>query len=850
MSQIQVNINAPQQYKPCRPKQYSAWVCKPPVGTAILSKVLRMQLGQSNLAKRQFITASELRGLRDTNRELFSFIQQNAQLVCESAQFVLCDTRGELSVIDNGSLANNFIFSTGEPISSRTLFSRCQPVNAQGLVYNCRVDSGTNILNTAMRWARVDSIANQRGITFACFVPKSCIFQLQVGNSMVVVNEQGVDHGKGDFILCSSTPDGKPNLNNRWVVNGLVFRDTYNNQGWTDKLFISTASIEVAKPQELFEEISKSESGVQDKSEVSALKSLTQNVVKWTLETFTCDNQGRCLGSWSPHPSSRYFINECYLGSIAFDSIGTRINEIKSTSSVSIAAFKCLVESRHTLVVTPDSSFDGLDVEKEKVHLLWNMRVQKQGDTVTINCLGIKSEVGSIGDGERVIYTFSCRYADIPNLVQHIERNSIPTGVLHYHQSVVETNSSLGHILFSNMQRKIKRSHLFKTNTKYSMIVKKSLTSGLLTAIADSAGLVIPSYYEASRFNIKELRVVPKDVKVSKGVRNTEMHEDGERSLSFNTHCVYTVSCISASSGEPIKPIDLELDIPVYMDLTYENLTLNKTLSFRFFKNGVDVKDSSGEQDKIDFVRYLLSGLSEISIFKKATKLKAVTFEEIEPVFRGFYMRAVEILHDNALTIKDAKYMPEGNKYAAITINGDNDDVLVLRLSFVKKKADERGWGISVSGRSAGNKLASTIDMSKYSDPDFVPDEVVARNVLTMFDSVLIPLHSQICNVLNVYPCRFIFNNFRKTITPLLREINAGIKVLEQEARHASFAIKFTSREAGDDITRITIKAYGEDRDGQLEISFTGIENSTDVLPVVMVYQFIGQKLANMSGLL
>lgn len=39
-----------------------------------------------------------------------------------------------------------------------------------------------------------------------------------------------------DYILVS----GKPNLADRYVVNGNVFANTYNNQGWTDCLSTQT----------------------------------------------------------------------------------------------------------------------------------------------------------------------------------------------------------------------------------------------------------------------------------------------------------------------------------------------------------------------------------------------------------------------------------------------------------------------------------------------------------------------------------------------------------------------------------------------------------------------------------
>ena len=49
------------------------------------------------------------------------------------------------------------------------------------------------------------------------------------------VNQRGISHGKGDFIVLSD--------NSRWVVNGLVFRNLYNNNGWQDKLDLNVPSL-------------------------------------------------------------------------------------------------------------------------------------------------------------------------------------------------------------------------------------------------------------------------------------------------------------------------------------------------------------------------------------------------------------------------------------------------------------------------------------------------------------------------------------------------------------------------------------------------------------------------------
>lgn len=61
------------------------------------------------------------------------------------------------------------------------------------------------------------------------------IFAEQVSNQIQVVtslgevltaNRTGIPHGDGDFIV-SAIMNGQPNPNDRWIVNGMVFTNTY-----------------------------------------------------------------------------------------------------------------------------------------------------------------------------------------------------------------------------------------------------------------------------------------------------------------------------------------------------------------------------------------------------------------------------------------------------------------------------------------------------------------------------------------------------------------------------------------------------------------------------------------------
>lgn len=43
---------------------------------------------------------------------------------------------------------------------------------------------------------------------------------------VLTANREGIPHGDGDFIVYANK-DGKPNPDDRWVVNGMVFERTY-----------------------------------------------------------------------------------------------------------------------------------------------------------------------------------------------------------------------------------------------------------------------------------------------------------------------------------------------------------------------------------------------------------------------------------------------------------------------------------------------------------------------------------------------------------------------------------------------------------------------------------------------
>lgn len=193
----------PANYKPCKKKQYEIWVCKPPQGTVIINKLEQADAVRF-VGGRTFFTASE----RSTDLwQLFK--TGRAYLVSDNQTFVLCGTQGEMWCISGAELARKYVWaSDGSPIDYGTL--------------------------TRLDWTKVRTVPDN-STAFACFVPEDTRGQIQTSWAMLNINGAGVPHGKGDFVIAANA-NGQPNLNSRYVVNGAVFSDTYDNQDWTDCL--------------------------------------------------------------------------------------------------------------------------------------------------------------------------------------------------------------------------------------------------------------------------------------------------------------------------------------------------------------------------------------------------------------------------------------------------------------------------------------------------------------------------------------------------------------------------------------------------------------------------------------
>lgn len=190
-------INDPKNYKRASKKQYEIWCCMPEVGTNV----------HNHLENADYVTN-------------------------EQKKFVLSGTVGEQWVIDIGKLMKTYTFVDGMEINPDTL--------------RRKLVSGSKTIG----WFKVKT---RPDVTpgWACFVPVQYQFPIATSwGDTLTGNRPGVQHGYGDFIVCTDA-GGQPNGNDRWIVNGAIFVNTYDNRGWTEVLQKGAVNGELQKPREL-----------------------------------------------------------------------------------------------------------------------------------------------------------------------------------------------------------------------------------------------------------------------------------------------------------------------------------------------------------------------------------------------------------------------------------------------------------------------------------------------------------------------------------------------------------------------------------------------------------------------
>ncbi len=217
------NIDDPRNYKRCQKKKYNVWVCMPPLGTCVINKLEQAQVVKRFNGKTYF-TANLMKKLAMEDEDTYTFLSKNAYIVDEKKRFVLSGTQGEMWTIDANKLANTYVFATGND------GVRKEEINMDAIRKRCLKKT------LLMNWQLLET-KPIKGSNFAMQIPANEAFQLKTAwGSVLTGNDPLVEHGKGDFIMCPANMDGTPNLGDRWIVNGLIFGDTYDNRGWSDKV--------------------------------------------------------------------------------------------------------------------------------------------------------------------------------------------------------------------------------------------------------------------------------------------------------------------------------------------------------------------------------------------------------------------------------------------------------------------------------------------------------------------------------------------------------------------------------------------------------------------------------------
>jgi hypothetical protein len=100
-------------------------------------------------------------------------------------------------------------------------------------------------------WLHVRSLPSTKKF-YTLFIPETEQFRFTTADGTVYeVNHPRCEHGGGDFIVCSSLA-GKPNLADKWVVNGNVFRAMFTTRGKLS-MFSTGKQVPVTpKPQKSF----------------------------------------------------------------------------------------------------------------------------------------------------------------------------------------------------------------------------------------------------------------------------------------------------------------------------------------------------------------------------------------------------------------------------------------------------------------------------------------------------------------------------------------------------------------------------------------------------------------------
>lgn len=434
---MSVNFNDANNYKNCSKKQYEIYVCMPPKNTVVINKLEQADVIKV-LGGKTYFTAEQVEKMQKSNPSMFAQLQQlvsqgRAYAVTDDTPFVLCGTVGEMWTISPYKLVKTYNFLQGK-----------QPlrISTQSL--------GQRMKNGLLDWTLVrTSPQAMAGQNMACFVPSAQKGQIKTSWGAVLnINGVGVSHGKGDFVVCAKLPNGRPNLADRWVVNGEIFAATYNNQGWADCLKqsdiknIAITSLPNLVPQQTVN----SDKGVDFnvfKQKCDTLMKELQKVYKFNIASNEYGTVDNCIGfSKSKCYTARYIVKGNFnykYGSLNEPSSSTLIwfvcDATHSDSALGMVFERDEIVNTHCKdVTTKGTVFIGLPHNNTGVNTTYGYESCRTGSISDINCA---EEVQSFklrhnGTADTFIdnrKNSSNNDIDVQDFLSNIQRSSVQGGI-------------------------------------------------------------------------------------------------------------------------------------------------------------------------------------------------------------------------------------------------------------------------------------------------------------------------------------------------------------------------------------------------------------------------------------
>ncbi len=135
-------------------------------------------------------------------------------------------------VYNNLELVSYHIEDDGESVLLRGTLGEEWVTNVNKVISTYTKEDGSpltveDFTNNKGTFIKIKTIA-EPDTNFALFVPKDTVLRVEIAwGDILYTNASETDHGDGDYLVCNNV-NGQPDISDVWVVNGAVFKTTYD----------------------------------------------------------------------------------------------------------------------------------------------------------------------------------------------------------------------------------------------------------------------------------------------------------------------------------------------------------------------------------------------------------------------------------------------------------------------------------------------------------------------------------------------------------------------------------------------------------------------------------------------